>query len=387
MRRAAAVACALALWASACTKAPPPDPLVARMDAALQKSAAFLVTQQDTDGAFRSTQYAAFKDGYATTPLVLSFLLFAPPSPEVDAAYRRGVDFLATIVDDQGQVKEPLEYPVYSAAGALLVLSVPKNARHASKKAALIAYLRARQLTEANGWSPADLDYGGWGYWPGIPTRPQAGEPKDELLGSTLSSTTWAVGALALAGVAHDDPALLAAKRFIAHCRAADGGFFLTPTNPVANKAGALEGAGFAGYGSATADATRVLLRLRTPRADPLLDGAARWLATRVEGAHQSGTFPSAHQFAKDGSRFYAAWAQAHALTQLGQRDVGTPAKPWPALFSEELLVAQRPDGSFKNDATDLREDDVLVATPLAAATLALARAVHVGAPVSMTPR
>ncbi len=379
--------CALALAASACTKAPPPDPLLTRIDAALEKSAAFLVAQQGADGAFRSMQYAAFKDGYATTPLALSFLLFAPPSANIDAAYRRGVDFLATIVDEQGKVKEQLEYPVYSAAGALLVLSVPKNARHQSKKAALIAYLRARQLTEHNGWSPSDPEYGGWGYWPGIPTKAKEGEPKDELLGSTLSSTTWAVGSLALAGVAPGDPALVAAKRFVSSCRAADGGFFLTPTNPVANKAGAIEGDGFAGYGSATADAARVLLRLRTPRADPLLDGAARWLATRVEGAHQSGSFPPAQQFAKDGSRFYAAWAQAHALTQLGQKDIGAPARPWPALFAEELLAAQRTDGSFKNDATDLREDDVLVATPLAAATLALARAVHAGTPVSMTPK
>ena len=358
-----------------------------RIDAALNKSAAFLVSQQGADGAFRSTQYAAFKDGYATTSLALSLLLFVPPTPEVDAAYRRGVDFLAGIVDEQGAVRDPLEYPVYSAAGALLVLSVPKNARHQGKKSALIAYLRARQLTEANGWTPTDPAYGGWGYWPGIPTRPKEGEPHDELLGSTLSSTMWAVGALSLAGVAPDDRALLAARQFIARCRAGDGGFFLTPTNPVANKAGVVEGDGFAGYGSATADAARVLVRLRVPRTDPGLDGAARWLAAHVDGAHQSGAFPPAQQFAKDGSRFYSAWTQAHALTLLGQRDIGAPPRPWPAVFADELIAAQRPDGSFQNDATDLREDDVLVATPLAGAALALARAAHTGSPVSMTPK
>lgn len=379
--------CALALVASACKRPPPPDPLVARIDAALHKSAAFLVSQQGADGAFRSTRYAAFKDGYATTPLALSFLLFTPASPEVDAAYRRGVDFVAGIVDDKGVVKDPLEYPVYSAAGALLVLSVPRNARHEGKKAALVAYLRARQLTGANGWTPADPAYGGWGYWPGIPMRPKEGEPQDELLGSTLSSTMWAVGALALAGVAPDDPALVAAKHFIARCRAQDGGFFLTPTNPVANKAGAIEGDGFAAYGSATADAARVLVRLRVPRADPLLDGAARWLAAHVVGAHQSGAFPPAQQFAKDGSRYYSAWTQAHALLLLGEKDIGVPPRPWPMVFAEELLAAQRPDGSFQNDATDLREDDVLVATPLAGAALALARAAHTGTAVSMTSK
>lgn len=375
------------LVASACKKPPPPDPLVARIDAALTKSAAFLVSQQGADGAFRSTQYAAFKDGYATTPLALSLLPFVPPSPEVDAAYLRGVDFLAGIVDDKGAVKEPLEYPVYSAAGALLVLAVPRNARHDGKKPALIAYLRARQLTEANGWTPNDAAYGGWGYWPGIPARLKEGEPHDELLGSTLSSTMWAVGALSLAGVPHDDAALVAAKSFIARCRAADGGFFLTPTNPVANKAGAIEGDGFAGYGSATADAARLLLRLRVPRTDPLLDGAARWLAAHVDGAHQSGAFPPAQQFAKDGSRYYSAWTQAHALLLLGHKELAAPARPWPTVFAEQLLAAQRPDGSFKNDATDLREDDVLVATPLAGAALALARAAHTGSPVSMTPK
>lgn len=297
----------------------------------------------------------------------------------MDSAYRRGVDFLAGLVDEQGAVREPLEYPVYSAAGALLVLANPRNQRHASKKEALVRFLRARQLTEENGWQPSDPEYGGWGYWPGIPRKAKEGEPRDELLGSTLSSTTWAVGALVLAGVSPNDPALQAARRFVERCRAADGGFFLTPTNPVANKAGAIEGDGFRGYGSATADAARVLTRLGTPRADPLLAGAQRWLHSHVDGAHQSGEFPPAQQFAKDGSRFYSAWSQAHALTVLGDKEVGTPKHPWPTLFAEELLAAQRPDGSFANDATDLREDDPLVATPLAAATLALARAAHLG--------
>lgn len=381
------LAAALALVASACKRDPPQDPLVSKIDAALGRSAAFLVSQQDPDGAFRSKQYAAFRDGWATTPLALSFLLFAPPSPQVDSAYRRGVDFLAGLVDEKGVVREPLEYPVYSAAGALLVLANPRNERHAAKKAALVRFLRARQLTEENGWQPSDPEYGGWGYWPGIPKKAKEGEPKDELLGSTLSSTTWAVGALVLSGVPPSDPALQAARRFVERCRADDGGFFLTPTNPVANKAGAIEGAGFRGYGSATADATRVLLRLGTPRADPLLAGAERWLLSHVDGAHQSGTFPPAQEFAREGSRFYSAWSQAHALTVLGQKDVGTPPRPWPTLFAEELLAAQRPDGSFVNAATDLREDDPLVATPLAAATLALARAAHLGERPTMLKR
>lgn len=378
---------ALALVASACKKEPPPDPLLARIDAALDKSAAFLLAQQDADGAFRSKQYAAFRDGFATTPLAVSFLLFAPPSPQVDAGYRRGVDFLAGLVDDQGTVREPLEYPVYSAAGALLVIANPRNERHAAKKEALVRFLRARQLTEENGWQPSDPDYGGWGYWPGIPTKPKAGEPRDELLGSTLSSTTWAVGALVLAGVAPSDPSLQAARHFVERCRAADGGFFLTPTNPVANKAGAIPGDGFRGYGSATADATRVLVRLGTPRTDALLVGAERWLLAHVDGAHQSGEFPPEQQFAREGSRYYSAWSQAHALTVLWQKEVGTPPRAWPALFAEELLAAQKPDGSFVNAATDLREDDPLVATPLAAATLALARAVHLGERPTMLKR
>ncbi len=384
---------ALALVASACQRTPPPspppppvDPLVARIDAALEKSVAFLVAHQDKDGAFRSTQYAAFKDGRAVSPMVLSALLFLPTSPERSAAYQRGVDFVASIVDATGQVIGPLDYPVYSTAGALLVLSVPRNARHDAKKAPLIAYLRARQLNEANGWTPADVEYGGWGYWPDIPKRPKDGEPRDELLGSTLSSTLFAVGALSLAGVAANDPALIAARSFLARCRAQDGGFFLTPSNPVANKAGAIEGDGFAGYGSATADAARLMLRLRVPQSDPLLAGAKGWLASHVDGAHQSGAFPAAQQFAKDGSRFYSAWTQAHALLQLGQRDIGAPPRPWPAVFAEELMAEQRPDGSFQNTATDLREDDLLVATPLAAAALALARAAHTATPVTMTP-
>jgi len=50
-------------------------------------------------------------------------------------------------------------------------------------------------------------------------------------------------------------------------------------------------------------------------------------------------------------------------------------AKWYPAV-RDELVARQRPDGSWANRFTDAKEDDPLVATPWAAAALAIGRAV-----------
>src|SRR5262249_39908299 len=99
-------------------------------------------------------------------------------------------------------------------------------------------------------------------------------------------------------------------------------------------------------------------------------------LAQHFEGAGQSGAFPPDRAFAKDGSRYYTAWTVAHALAFLGARELDGPKGKvaWAPKMVADLLAWQRPDGSWKNDATDLREDDPVLATSFAIAALALCR-------------
>jgi hypothetical protein len=66
---------------------------------------------------------------------------------------------------------------------------------------------------------------------------------------------------------------------------------------------------------------------------------------------------------------FYWCWSAAQALAAAG---VG--AVPWAEALAEELARRQRPGGSWVNDAVEVREDDPIVATALAAGALSICR-------------
>lgn len=366
-----------ALLALACFAAPetrPVAPVVPRIDAALARGRDFLLSRQSPDGAWRSETYGAFKDGYSLTPLVLSALLFAPADPRVEPAYRRGADFTATLAART----EDLSYPVYSLAGGVLVLSVPVNARHAKARDALVAALRAHQLADENGWPPGDPSYGGFGYFGHVPRRPAAGAPTDFLLSSNLSATLFAAGALAMAGIPNDDKALQRARGFVERCQSMpEGGFFMTPANRLQNKADVrLEGGveRFVPYGTMTADGLRALLRLGVARDDPRVLAARAWLIARFTPSPPPGDYPPDREVQRRSAQYYWAWTSAHALMQAGVYE-----SPWPEALAADLLARQGAGGAWRNPATDLREDDPLLATSFAMAALSVARLMLTG--------
>jgi squalene-hopene/tetraprenyl-beta-curcumene cyclase len=271
---------------------------------------------------------------------------------------------VATLAEDPS-------YPEYAPALAILVLSVPSNTRHLAARGRLVASLLARQLTEAHGWSPDDVSYGGWGYFRFPPLKPEPGAPVHELLSSNLSATLFAVGALALAEVSLDDPALLKALTFVKRCQnypaPGDGGFFFTPANDLQNKALADPSGRFRSYGSMTADGVRALIRLGVPRHDPRVKAGAEWLRRRFDPEKASGDYPAGRETQRRSVYYYYVWTTAHARLTLG--DAG-----WAEPLAAALLSRQRADGAWSNPATDLREDDPLLATPFAMAALAIAR-------------
>ncbi len=360
-------------------------PTLANIDAALARGGAMLASRQQADGAIRSPTYAAFRDGYALTGLAALALGLAPGDPAA-RAYPRAVDFVATLVDG-ARLREPAPaYPTYAYGLAVLVLQAPGNERHRAARDVLRTELRARQLGPARGWLAGDPSYGGWGYFDARPARP-AGPITDDLLSSNLSTTLLAIGALALGGVAGDDPALALARGFVERCQADDGGFFFSPAVADGNKAGAVvvDGGGprFRAYGSMTADGVRALLRLGAPLEDPRVRAAASWLATRFDPARNPGEFPAIAEVRRASSYFYWTWTAAHALRALGQRELATAAGPvdWPTALAAELLRRQRPDGSWRNPSSEMREDDPVVATAFAMAGLTVARTVLAGEP------
>ncbi|GAB4560748.1 MAG: hypothetical protein Tsb0020_07690 [Haliangiales bacterium] len=405
---------------------------IARIDRALARGAQYLVGLQDQDGSFRSVNYAAFRDGYSLSPQVLLALWFVQSSdipavtpaldrggaaPEAEQnrdlqlakAYQRGVDFVASLVQSDGSLRAGLDgpsYPYYAITGALLVLNTPGNERHEQAREALIEHIRARQLTEARGFEPSDPSYGGWGYSPGIPQRPAAGDGSDPRVAGNLSATLFSLGAIRLAGVPADDPAMQRALQFVMRCqnwrdadagepaRPADrgssasaepafddGGFFFSPVIPDSNKAGAAgeDRSGqtrYRSYGSMTADGLRALLRLGLPPEHPRVQSATAWLLSNFDPAQNPGSFPAEAEVRRASSYYYYVWSSAHALRTVGATTVTTADGPihWAEALAEVLLERQREDGSWSNPYTELREDDPLIATPFAIAGLATAR-------------
>jgi hypothetical protein len=78
----------------------------------------------------------------------------------------------------------------------------------------------------------------------------------------------------------------------------------------------------------------------------------------------------------RDAYYFYYGWSVAHAFTALNRFDIDSDQGKvrWAELLANELLNRQRPDGSWSNGFSDAKEDDPLVATPLAVGALFLCR-------------
>lgn len=360
-------------------------PTIDAIDAALARAGAYLVKRQAEDGAWRSDRYGTFKDGWSLSPMALSALYFVPPTKEVAAHYRRGADFVATILGDDGEPRpEALAYPVYALAGAALVLSTPPNQRHAAVRDAVVKHLLAYQLGPDNGWKPTDSDYGGWGYAHERPVRPDDDVERPILLSANLSSTVFAVGALRMAGVPFSHPALVAAKHFVERCQNfedGDGGFFFTPSNVVQNKAHVTDDGDTRSYGTMTADGLRALRQLGIPAIHPRRQAAHAWLASRYSPERAPGEYPDNREVQRRSAYYYWVWSSSHALWGEGQETITSAEGPivWPMWMAAALLRRQQPDGSFTNPYTDLREDDPLVATSFAVAGLALSRLVLTG--------
>jgi squalene-hopene/tetraprenyl-beta-curcumene cyclase len=383
----------LAACAAGCPRAAPPGPprpgLTGRIDRAAAAGVRFLLARQSPDGAWRSDVYGQFKAGDALTPLVLDALLALDRDAPLDGPRRRGSAWLAALAPGGAPAdRDPLIYPSYTAALAVRVLNDPRNAGHARARDAWRSALLRQQLTEQGGWSPADAEYGGWGYAAREPRKPGPGEPRDPLLPPNLSATAYAAAALRSAGGPGVREALAKALRFVGRCqnlpqgslKAAmssdpafdDGGFFFLPEDDGRNKAGAgVDGAGrprFHSYGSATADGLAALLACGAARDDPRVRAAVAWVRRHAKGRTHPGAFEPVCEAKRPALFFYYAASLASALAALGEPAAHARLT---GELAESLMGLQRPDGSWESPHALVREDDPVVATALALRALA----------------
>jgi hypothetical protein len=244
-------------------------------------------------------------------------------------------------------------------------------------------------LTESLGWNPDDAEYGGWSYAVDPPRKPAGSAAAPPLGEPNLSAIVFALEALRAAGADRHDPAVDKARRFVqrlqnyphgpsgADAALDDGGFFFILGDAVRNKAGAAgrDSHGverFHSYGSATADGLRALLLCGADFNSPRAAAARSWLDKHFQPGRHPGQYNSDRDHARQALYFYYARSQALAWRALAAADTRTRADIATSAraLAADLCKRQQPDGAWKNDAVDSREDDPLVATPLAVAAL-----------------
>jgi len=355
--------------------------LIERIDEAVGQAVGFLAGKQAADGAWRSEVYGPLKDGPSLTAFIAAALVKINDGSAVEPTLGTAIGYLASIDPVAGGIT----YPVYAAAGAVAVFSWKSTSRCTAARAAWLACLRRQQLIEALGWNESDDSFGGWSFAHEPPVAIN-GKPASPLAVPNLSATTFAVDALRAAGCSVDDPAIQKALIFVQRCqnwtddetamdlRFDDGGFFFLHSDAIRNKPGeaGVDSKGrirYHSYGSTTADGLRALLACGLPIDHPRVRAARSWLVADFSAERHPGEYPANREHLRSALYFYFAASAAEALlTSQPKRNFGE--SPWATDFGEVLRGRQRKDGSWANPAVDVREDDPLVATPLALGAL-----------------
>lgn len=363
------------------------DPKVA---AAIRDGLAWLAEQQGDDGGWHSPTYGAMRGGAAITALVL----FAASTVEErlrgvhGARWRRGGEFLAAGIDDDGCPRNPdksVDFPTYAAALLLraaprLKLDVPRAKRHK-----LVDYLLATQIADARGFEPASPHYGGWDLTGDVRMR-------GFTTGANISVACFVLEALAAEKTVVADAARKRALAWLARCqnlpkeaKPGDGGFFFqADRNNDANKALWTDDRHESprSYGTATADGLRALVAAigdaDAAAKDERVAAAATWLDKHTDLTVVPGFPPPPAADPKTGEvepfaqwplalrfYYYASLAQAIRFLPTESRDKRRAA------LRTHVVSLQQPDGRWENEAHHMRENDPLIATSLALVALA----------------
>jgi hypothetical protein len=328
----------------------------------LVRAADYLWSQQADDGGWHSHTYGLLRSGQALTPFVLGALLEVPEQMRAGppASVDRAIAFIRKNTQPDGALgmahPDIPDYPNYATALAVSALSRARRAGWEAQVRPMVAYLRAQQFTEQNGWHPSDPVYGAWGMGGGRRTPPDTGHVD-------LSMTRYVVEALRDAGVPASDQVFAEARMFLERCQNydADGGFFFSTTEFDTNKAGH-DGKRFRSYGTTTADGILALLATGRPANDPRISAAQRWLQAHHRDVEVPGFTGAAYQRWPRGLSFYYSSAAAQAFRSLGI-ETGSG-------IADGLRRTQRRDGSWANPENLVKEDDPLIATGFAVRAL-----------------
>ncbi|MGC8861718.1 MAG: hypothetical protein ACP5R5_02970, partial [Armatimonadota bacterium] len=113
-----------------------------------------------------------------------------------------------------------------------------------------------------------------------------------------------------------------------------------------------------------------------------------------LSAQHVPGIYEPDREVLRDATYYYWCWSVAHALGELPDSRIPESTAPsnygpprWAEELAQELIKRQNADGAWRNPFTDAKEDDPLIATPWAAAALAICREVITGQINELVPR
>ncbi|MFO0821321.1 MAG: hypothetical protein U1A77_25485 [Pirellulales bacterium] len=361
---------------------------MSQIQAAWLRGAEFLLTNQDAAGGWRRSRYGALRGGAAITAMILYALRYGPEEFRLAAKkpLAAAADFLRHGLQRRGLIAAPdgtLDLPVYAASLALLAEDDNDLIWSTEHRASLLEYLLNAQIMEARGFASDHPQIGGWD----VGTSPL---PRGITTGVNVSLTRWALEAITATASRMGKMAEQAtmsqrvreaqskAIGWLRRCQnlPGDGGFpFTAEARSSDNKAGFDEatGRGFS-YATTTCDGLRGLQAAGVAPDAPARQTALAWLEARSEQfARVPGhaTAPRQSPDAKaalsggwtDGLWYYFASQVAGLIGEFKDRDRSQAARE---LLVRELISRQRADGSWSNASSYMREDDPLIATPLA---------------------
>ena len=367
------------------------EPAEAPHDATtLRRATEFLWSKQSADGGWHSETYGLLRSGQAYTPFILHTLLQVPGHvcarpPE---GVGRALEFIRNRTNDAGVLgmadPEVPEYPNYATAYALRCLVRAGNDRDKGLIARMRSYLISDQFREENGFDRSSPAYGGWGFGgrrpPGSTGHMDIAHTRRVLealrdVGNDASSVFERARVFLRYVQRHPNdkrpqPAVEHGVANVDRDVPYDGGFYFSPIVLEANK-GRTErnndesSVYYRSYSTATCDGVLALQAAGVPPHDERLQAARRWLERHPRLDYPEGV-PTDHP---------DPWGAAIQFYHFAVRAEACAALDWPGNWRGRLTVLlaqhQRADGSFTNTASHLmKEDDPLLATPLAAIAL-----------------
>ena len=331
---------------------------------------AFILSQQSSDGRWRSQSHAVLRSGQALTPYITMVLLegkgFRDESKR-RAAYK--ALHAMSEADQQPGFEDSLlvEYPTYSVSLLIRALTLMGDSVPRDRIDALGKMLLTGQYDGERGIAEHAPFFGGWGFG-------EANIPHGSSGMIDLSHTRRALEALSLLeGVPNE--VFENARIFLRNMQVSErppvdslenwynankGGFYFSPVSPATNKGGGISRLGlYNAYATTTCDGILASLAAGFDESDAIVRDALDWLVRN----------PALDQPA--GIHRTSAWYGALFYYHLAVRAEVYHRFDMPGNWRNEIfnLLAERvqEDGSFFNPyGAANKEDDPLVATTMA---------------------